>query len=53
MAAASGFDDIHYLSTEGMFKAHRVPQNHRCAYCIGGCNPLSEEEIERLKTLEI
>jgi amidophosphoribosyltransferase len=53
LVKASGFDDVGYLSLDGMLRAHRVNGEQRCLYCIGGRNPLSEEEVENLRQLEV
>lgn len=45
----SGFDDIYFISNNGLAKAHGVPLEQRCTYCIGGPNPVPKEEIENMK----
>ncbi len=53
LRAASGYDEIHYISKEAMARAHGVDLSRRCTYCIGGPNPLSEDEMRGLESLEI
>jgi len=41
IAKASGFDEVYFISNEAMERAHRVPLEKMCTYCIGGPNPVS------------
>ena len=41
----SGFDDVYFISIEGLAKAHGKNLNEMCTYCIGGENPVEEENI--------
>jgi len=45
----SGFDDVYYISTDGLAHAHGVPSEQRCMYCIGGPNPVKEEELKAME----
>ena len=38
---AIGFNEIYFISYEGLFKAHKSSIENLCTYCIGGPDPLS------------
>ncbi len=50
---ASGFDEVYFISMKGIENAHGVPLSQRCTYCIGGPNPVSEEEMDLVKKLNL
>ncbi|PIN90334.1 hypothetical protein COU57_03845 [Candidatus Pacearchaeota archaeon CG10_big_fil_rev_8_21_14_0_10_32_14] len=37
---AIGFDDLYFISYEGLLKSHGSNSDELCTYCIGGENPL-------------
>ncbi|MEK6914345.1 MAG: hypothetical protein AABW83_01730 [Nanoarchaeota archaeon] len=47
-ANQNGFDDIYFISKEGMEKANRTKLEDFCAFCIGEPNPVKEEELKKL-----
>lgn len=38
----SGFDDVYFISMNGLAKAHGKDLSEMCTYCIGGENPIEE-----------
>jgi amidophosphoribosyltransferase len=38
----TGFDDVYFISMDGLARAHGKNINEMCTYCIGGENPIEE-----------
>tara|TARA_Y100000034_G_scaffold63535_3_gene76863 strand:- start:1815 stop:3257 length:1443 start_codon:yes stop_codon:yes gene_type:complete len=53
MAEEGGFDDIYFISKEGMVEANRISLESCCAFCIGEDNPVSQSELDDLVKLNL
>jgi len=47
------FDEIYFISKEGMEIADRIKLNECCAFCIGEENPVNDIELEKLVELNL
>lgn len=46
---AANCDQLHYITLEGLERAHGTSLDNRCTYCIGGPNPIPQEELREME----